>query len=151
MRKLAIAALSLAVLSLTACGKGDAAATLELTAALPEQVPSGTEIRIGDPAVQAILTASGLDKELTAAGVRVEWANISGGPQSIQAFRGNKLDCSSVADILSLFAAWTGTSTRIVFQSVTVDPLRHPLYELGVAPGVKVATPADLRGKKIAY
>jgi sulfonate transport system substrate-binding protein len=143
---------SVAVLAaLTACGSGEAGATLDLAAALPEKVPSGTEIRIGDPAVEAILQASGLDKQLTDAGVKVEWANISGGPQSIQAFRGNKLDCSAVADIPSLFAAWTGTSTKIVFQSVTVDPLRHPTYELGVAPGVQVASLADLRGKRIAY
>ncbi|WP_433303152.1 ABC transporter substrate-binding protein [Actinoplanes sp. CA-030573] len=150
--KKAAAALSVlvALSTLYACGK-DSAATLELTAALPEKVPSGTEIRIGDPAIQASLTASGLDKELSDAGVKVAWANISGGPQSIQAFRGDKLDCSSVADIPSLFAAWTGTSTKIVFQSVTVDPLQHPTYELGIAPGVSVTSLADLRGKKIAY
>lgn len=147
----AVAAISL-LAGLAACGGGkDPAASLELTAALPEKVPSGTEIRIGDPSVQASLTASGLGKELTEAGVTVAWANISGGPQSIQAFRGDKLDCGAVADIPSLFAAWTGTSTKIVFQSVTVDPLAHPTYELGVAPGAGVASLADLRGKKIAY
>jgi sulfonate transport system substrate-binding protein len=135
----------------TACGSNDSGPTLELTAALPDKVPSGTVIRIGDPSVQAILQASGLDRQLTDAGVKVQWANISGGPQSIQAFRGNKLDCSSVADIPSLFAAWTGTSTRIIFQSVTIDPLQHPTYQLGVAPGANVTSLADLRGKKIAY
>src|SRR5690349_18750261 len=138
-------------LSLTACGSHGSGATLELSAALPEKVPSGTHLRIGDPSIQASLGPSGLDKQLADAGVTVEWANISGGPQSIQAFRGDKLDCSSVADIPSLFAAWTGTRTKIVFQSVTVDPLNHPTYELGVAPGVAVASLADLRGKKIAY
>ncbi|MEV6846149.1 ABC transporter substrate-binding protein [Actinoplanes sp. NPDC051411] len=136
---------------LAGCASTDPKTTLDLSAALPEQVPTGTVIRIGDPAVQADLQASGLDKELTDAGVRVEWANISGGPQSIQAFRGNKLDCSAVADIPSLFAAWTGTPTKIVFQAVTVDPLKYPTYELGVAPGQHVASLADLRGKKIAY
>ncbi|GID29455.1 ABC transporter substrate-binding protein [Paractinoplanes brasiliensis] len=136
---------------LTACAGNDGGTKLELTAALPEKVPSGTEIRIGDPAIQAVLGASGLDKELTDAGVAVEWANISGGPQSIQAFRADKLDCSAVADIPSLFAAWTGTSTKIVFQSVTKDPLNHPIYQLGIAPGVNVTSLADLRGKKIAY
>jgi sulfonate transport system substrate-binding protein len=145
------AALTVALSALTACGTKSSAATLDLAAALPEKVPTGTELRIGDPAIQAIVQASGLDKELTQAGVKVDWANLSGGPQTIQAFRGNKLDCGAVADIPSLFAAWTGTSTRIVFQSVTVDPLQHPIYQLGVAPGVKVASLADLRGKKIAY
>jgi len=151
-RSMALAAVAaLSALALTACGGDGRAATLELSAALPDQVPSGTEIRIGDPSVQAILQASGLDKGLADAGVKVEWANISGGPASIQAFRGDKLDCSAVADIPSLFAAWTGTSTKIVFQAVTVDPLKYPTYELGVAPGANVASLADLRGKKIAY
>ncbi|MCO8269071.1 ABC transporter substrate-binding protein [Actinoplanes sp. TRM 88003] len=146
----AAAAAVTALLALTACGD-DAGTTLELTAALPDQVADGAEIRIGDPAIQAILGASGLDKELTDAGISVEWANISGGPQSIQAFRGDKLDCSAVADIPSLFAAWTGTSTKIVFQSVIVDPINNPIYQLGVAPGAGVRELADLRGKKIAY
>jgi sulfonate transport system substrate-binding protein len=145
-----IAVLATTLTTLTACGK-DAAVALELTAALPEKVPSGTVLRLGDPTIQAIVGASGLDKELKDAGVEIEWANISGGPQSIQAFRGDKLDCSAVADIPSLFAAWTGTSTKIVFQSVTIDPLKFPTYELGVAPGVNVKTLADLKGKKIAY
>jgi sulfonate transport system substrate-binding protein len=150
-RKTRTALAGAALLLTAACGGKASGASLDLAAALPEQVPSGTVLRLGDPAIQAILQASGLDKELSGAGVRVEWANISGGPQSIQAFRGDKLDCSSVADIPSLFAAWTGTPTKIVFQAVTVDPLRYPIYELGVAPGVNVASPADLRGKKIAY
>jgi sulfonate transport system substrate-binding protein len=146
------AALSLTALSLTACGSGGGSGTtLDLSAPLPDKVPSATVIRVGDPSIQAIARASGLDKKLTDAGVKVEWANISGGPQSIQAFRGNKLDCAAVADIPSLFAAWTGTSTKIVFQSVTIDPLAHPTYALGVAPGAKVTSLADLRGKKIAY
>jgi sulfonate transport system substrate-binding protein len=146
-----VAVLAVALSVLTACGGNDPGATLKLTAPLPDRVPSGTELRIGDPSVQAIVQSSGLDKQLADAGVKVQWANISGGPQSIQAFRGDKLDCASVADIPSLFAAWTGTSTRIVFQSVTIDPLRHPTYELGVAPGAKVTSLADLKGKKIAY
>jgi sulfonate transport system substrate-binding protein len=146
-----VAALA-AVLALAAgCSQEQAVTKLELTAALPDRVPTGTVLRLGDPQYQAVIQASGLDRELSDAGVTVEWANISGGPQSIQAFRADKLDCSSVADIPSLFAAWTGTSTKIVFQSVTVDPLEHPIYKLGVAPGVTVSTPADLRGKKIAY
>lgn len=146
-----VAVLAAVLCTLTACGSKSSSTTLELTAALPEKVPSGTVIRVGDPAVQAIVQASGLDGQLTTAGVKVEWANLSGGPQTIQAFRGDKLDCGSVADIPSLFAAWTGTPTKIVFQSVTLDPLSNPIYELGVAPGVSVTTLADLRGKKIAY
>ncbi|MEU8614838.1 ABC transporter substrate-binding protein [Actinoplanes sp. NPDC048791] len=151
LRRTAIATLVAALSVTSACGSGDTGTSLELSAALPDKVASGTEIRIGDPSIQAVLQAAGLDKELTAAGVKVQWANISGGPKSIQAFRADKLDCSAVADIPSLFAAWTGTSTKIVFQTVTIDPLEHPIYQLGVAPGVNVTSLADLRGKKIAY
>jgi sulfonate transport system substrate-binding protein len=145
-----IAVLAAALSALAACG-GRSGTTLELSAPLPDKVPHGTVLRVGDPTIQAIVQASGLDKQLGDAGVKVEWANISGGPQSIQAFRGNKLDCSAVADIPSLFAAWTGTSTKIVFQSVTIDPLQHPIYVLGTAPGSGITSLADLRGKKIAY
>ncbi|MBO0843644.1 MAG: ABC transporter substrate-binding protein, partial [Nocardioides sp.] len=139
--------------ALAACGSADAASGPKLAAdaPLPTKVPAGTTIRIGDPAVQVALQTSGLDKQLKDAGVKVEWANISGGPDSIKAFRGNKLDCSSVADIPSLFAHWTGTDTKIVFNSVTVDPLAHPTYKLGIAPGANIKTLADLKGKKIAY
>ncbi|MBB2947584.1 sulfonate transport system substrate-binding protein [Actinoplanes lutulentus] len=151
-RKAVVAAAALLTLSLlSACAKDEAGASLELTSALPDSVPSGTELRLGDPQLQSVIQASGLDKELTDAGVTVEWANISGGPKSIQAFRADKLDCSAVADIPSLFAAWTGTATKIVFQAVTIDPLKFPIYQLGVAPGVSVTSLADLRGKKIAY
>ncbi len=149
-RGTAVAVLATVLLA-AGCAKEQAGSELELTAALPDQVPSGTVLRLGDPQIQAIVGASGLDKELADAGVRVEWANISGGPQSIQAFRADKLDCSAVADIPSLFAAWTGTATKIVFQSVTLEPLKHPIYKLGVAPGVNITSLADLRGKKIAY
>jgi len=151
-----LAVLAAATTGLTACGSssgaGDTAGgSLALSAALPASTPKGTQIRIGDPQIQAILQVSGLDKQLAADGVEVKWANISGGPQSIQAFRADQLDCSAVADIPSLFAHWTGTSTKIVFQSVTVDPLQHPVYQLGVAPGEKITSLADLKGKKIAY
>jgi sulfonate transport system substrate-binding protein len=151
-RQALTAVLATALATTAACGGGEETATkLELSAALPDKVPGGATLRLGDPQLQALIGASGLDSELDDAGITIEWANISGGPQSIQAFRADKLDCSSVADIPSLFAAWTGTSTKIVFQSVTVDPLEHPIYKLGVAPGVSVASLADLRGKKIAY
>lgn len=140
---------------LTACGgnASGSSSSLALSAALPDKAPKGTVIRIGDPQIQVALEASGLEKQLADAGVKVKWANISGGPASITAFRADELDCSSVADIPSLFAHWTGTSTQIVFQSVTVDPASHPTYKLGIAPGAagEIKSIQDLKGKKIAY
>lgn len=147
----AVATTIATVAGLTACSSSSHAPKLALAADLPNSVPSGTTLRIGDPAVQIAIQAAGLDKQLASEGVTISWANISGGPDSIKAFRGDQLDCSAVADIPSLFAHWTGTSTKIVFQSVTVDPLAHPVYQLGIAPGQSVKTLADLKGKKIAY
>lgn len=137
------------LLALTACSGEDAGPELALSAAVPDEVPEGTVLRVGDPATQVALELSGLDKELD--GIDIEWANISGGPKTLEAFRADALDVGAVADIPPLFAQWTGTDVKIVAARETVDPLEHPTYELGVAPGVDVKTLEDLEGKTIAY
>src|SRR3978361_1820731 len=125
-KRRSIAGATALIALLAGCSHSGDKATLDLSAALPGQVPTGTVLRIGDPAIQADLQASGLDKELTDAGVRVDWANISGGPQTIQAFRGDKLDCGSVADIPSLFAAWARASPQIILQAGTPHTRHSP-------------------------
>lgn len=137
-----------ALLGLTACGSEEEGPHLALTAAVPDEVPDGTVLRVGDPATQTALELSGLEEELD---IEVEWANISGGPKTLEAFRGDALDVGSVADIPPLFAQWTGTDVKILAARETVDPLEHPTYELGVAPGIAVTDLADLKGKSIAY
>lgn len=137
-----------ALVGLSGCGSAEAGPQLELSAALPDDVPDGTVLRVGDPATQTALELSGLIDELD---IEVEWANLSGGPKTLEAFRGDALDVGAVADIPPLFAQWTGTDVKIVAARETLDPLQHPTYELGVAPGVDVRRLADLRGKKIAY
>ena len=92
-------------------------------------------LRVGDPATETALKASGLIDDLD---IEVEWANISGGPKTLEAFRADAIDVGSVADIPPLFAQWTGTDIKIIAARETVDPLEHPTYELGIAPGVKV-------------
>ena len=42
----------------------------------------------------------------------------------------------------------TSRSWRLEFRK---DPVDHPIYQLGIAPGVDVKDVEDLRGKKIAY
>jgi sulfonate transport system substrate-binding protein len=133
---------------LAGCGAESKGAHLGLSAAVPDTVPDGTVLRVGDPTTQTALELSGLDDKL---GVDVEWANISGGPKTLEAFRADAIDVGSVADIPPLFATWTGTDVRIVAARETVDPLEHPTYELGVAPGADVKRLEDLKGKKIAY
>ena len=74
---------------LAGCGGEEKGPQLELTAALPDEVPEGTVLRVGDPATQVALEPSGLDEELD---IEVEWANISGGPKTLEAFRADAID-----------------------------------------------------------
>ena len=141
-------AVFLGVVGLTGCGAEEKGPQLELTAAVPDKAEEGTVLRVGDPATQTALELSGLIDELD---VEVGWANISGGPKTLEAFRADAIDVGAVADIPPLFAQWTGTDVKIVAARETVDPLEHPTYELGVAPGVNVRGLGDLKGKKIAY
>ena len=136
------------VVALAGCGGDDKGPHLALSAAVPDEVPEGTVLRVGDPATETALKLSGLDDELD---LDIEWANIQGGPKTLEAFRADAIDIGAVADIPPLFAQWTGTDVKIVAARNTVDPLDHPTYELGVAPGVDVKTLRDLAGKKIAY
>ncbi|MFL6065955.1 MAG: ABC transporter substrate-binding protein [Friedmanniella sp.] len=130
---------------------GGAATPADLTDpdwALPAEVPAGTTLTIGDPTTQKALELSGLGSELT---FPVTWANLSGGPQTSEAFRAKALDLGSVAEIPGINAHWTDLATKFVAAKYRQDPLDHPVYQLGVAPRVGVRTLADLRGHKIAY
>jgi sulfonate transport system substrate-binding protein len=146
-RTLLSGALGTFALGLTACAdKPD----LTLTADTPllDAVPKGTKLVIGDKEHQKAIEFSGEAKNLT---FDVEWANISGGPQTLEAFRADALDIGSVADIPPIHSHWTGIPTKIVASKYRQDPLNHAIYRLGIAPGVAVAGLADLRGRKIAY
>ena len=127
-----------------ATGKSD----LALSAALPTDVPESTELVVGDPMTEVALKLSG---EIDKFSFPVTFANISGGPQTTEAFRADALDVGAVADIPPIHATWTGLKVKIVAAKYREDPVEHPIYELGVAPGAGVRSLADLRGKKIAY
>ena len=154
-RRAAVAAavVALGMAGLTACdsASGENGPKLAADATLPDKVPSGTVLRVGDPATQTAIEAAGLDQELEDVGVDIEWANISGGPKTLDAFRADAIDVGSAQDIPPLFAQWTGTDITIVATTSRVDAINHPVYELGVAPGVDVTSLEDLKGKKIAY
>lgn len=148
-RTLLAAALGVAATGLTACaGKGNPVVRLALDAPLPAEVPRGTVLRIGDKETQKAIEFSG---EIDKFDFEVSWANISGGPQTIEAFRADALDIGAVADIPPIHATWTGLPVRIVAARFRQDPVNHPIYQLGVAPGVTVTSLADLRGRRIAY
>jgi sulfonate transport system substrate-binding protein len=122
--------------------------TASAASAIAETVPPGTTLTIGDPKTQLALELSGQIDKLP---FKITWANISGGPRTIEAFRAKALDIGSVADIPPIHANWTGLPVKIFAASFRQDPIRHPIYQLGIAPGAKIDAIADLRGKKIAY
>ena len=61
----------------------------------------------------------------------------------MEAFRADALDVGSVADIPPIHATWTGLNVKIVAAKYRQDPINHPIYELGIAPGAGVE---DARG-----
>ncbi|MFC7646818.1 ABC transporter substrate-binding protein [Streptosporangium lutulentum] len=129
-------------------GADKTASALAADAPLPARVPEGTKLIVGDPVVKVALALSG---EIDKFSFEIEWANLSGGPQTTEAFRADALDVGAVAEIPSIHATWTGLPVKIVASKLRKDPINHPTYELGIAPGVSVKTLADLRNKKIAY
>ncbi|GIJ24490.1 ABC transporter substrate-binding protein [Micromonospora lutea] len=148
-RALLSAALGAVALGVTACAADDTPqAALALGAPLPDSVPKGTKLVVGDKEHQKAIEFSGEAEKFS---FEVEWANISGGPQTLEAFRAKALDIGSVADIPPIHSHWTNIPTKIVASKFRQDPLNHPIYRLGVAPGVTVTTLADIRGKKVAY
>lgn len=148
---LAVAGAMTALTLLAGCG-GDAEAgggpKLSLDAALPTAVPAGAKIIVGDPTTQKALELSG---QLGRLGGHVEFANLNGGPQTTEAFRAKALDVGAVAEIPPIHATWTGLKVKIIAAKFRQDPISHPIYQLGIAPGVSVQSLGDLRGKKIAY
>ena len=129
-------------------GDGTASAP---TAALPTEVPAGTTLVVGDPTTQKAVELAGddLDADL---GFEIEWANLSGGPQTTEAFRAGALDVGAVADIPPIHARWTGLDVRIVAAVYREDWQENPIYEFGVAPGVEgVESLEDFAGHRIAY
>ena len=117
-------------------------------AAWAQPVPPGTTLAIGDPRIEFALRQSG---EINKLPFKVTWANIEGGPRTLQAFRAGALDVGSGADIPPIHAHWTNLPVKVVAARLRQDPLHHPVYQIGIAPGAKINSFADLRGKKIAY
>jgi sulfonate transport system substrate-binding protein len=131
-------------LCLVGCGRKSAStstAMLPLEAAIPADFPRQTRLSLGDPMVQKQLELMG---EIDKLPFLVEWQNISGGPQTLEAFRAGVLDGGSVGDTPPIHA---GLDVKIV----AVQIREKPIMRLAAAPGVRLASIQDLRGKRIAY
>lgn len=111
-------------------------------------VPPGTKLVVGDPQTKIALQLSGLVDEIP---FEIEWTNLSGGPQTSEAFRARALDVGAVAEIPSIFANWNDLPVRNIAYREREDPIGHPIYRFGIAPGVDVKSLADFGGKRIAF
>jgi sulfonate transport system substrate-binding protein len=132
-------------LLLAACSSG-AGVELDAAAPIPTDVPPGTTLVIADQqeAQQVALRASG---ELDKLPFTAEFANFTGGPAILEAFRAGAADVASVGDTPPIQALVAGEDVPIILGRHT-DPSST---QLAVAPGVGARTLAELRGKKIAY
>ncbi|MER5295204.1 ABC transporter substrate-binding protein [Streptomyces pharetrae] len=151
IRSAAVGAALSSLFLLTSCADGSGSASVGKDVSgesIADIVSPDTSLTVGAPELKVALELSGQIDKIP---FDVEWANISGGPKCSEAFRAGALDVCSAADIPAINAHWTGLDTKLVAAKFHKDPLRHPIYELGIAPGAGIRTLADLRGKKIAY
>lgn len=146
----ALVALAFAPLAVHALRRSAAPAhaQLALDAPLPDHVPAGTSLVVGDPLVQRVFQHLGWEQRLP---FRIQWTEAYGGPKVNQAFQAKALDVGATADIPPIHATWIGLPVKIVAYRLRQDPIAFPTYTLGIAPGSAVHTLADLRGKRIAY
>ncbi|WP_420136919.1 ABC transporter substrate-binding protein [Sphingomonas sp.] len=146
----AIVALSIALLIAFAPARRGAEAKdgLPLTAPLPDRVPPGVVLRVGDPVMRWVFEHNGWDKQLP---FRIEWAEISGGPEVTEAFHAGALDVGFGASVPPIHAAWTGIPVRIIGFREYADRGARQAFIFGIAPHAQVRTIADLRGKRIAF
>lgn len=121
---------------------------LPLTAPLPDHVPPGVVLRVGDPVTRWVFEHNGWDKKVP---FRIEWAEITGGPEVTEAFHAGALDVGFGASVPPIHAVWMGIPVRIIGFREYADRANRQAYVFGIAPKANIKTLADLRGKKIAF
>jgi sulfonate transport system substrate-binding protein len=126
----------------------EAATGIALSAPLPTDIPKGTVLIVGDPVTQWVFEHNGWDRQLP---FTLRWAQITGGPDVTEAFHARALDVGLGANVPPIHANWVGLPVRIVAIRERRDPVGHPAFVFGIAPGSGIKSIADLRGKKIAF
>ncbi|AZG48411.1 ABC transporter substrate-binding protein [Gordonia insulae] len=131
---------------LAACSSQDGP-ELNTDVPLPTDIPAGTTITVADQQnqIQVLLRASGLEKTLP---FTIEYANFTGGPAVLEAFRAGTADVAPVGDVPPIHAASTGQQVPIILGR----EIKPSSMSLATRPGAPAITSLqDLRGKKIAY
>lgn len=126
-------------------GHGD---DLSLSAPLPETVPPGVVLRVGDPVNAWVFRHNGWDKDLP---FTIEWAEITGGPDVTEAFHAGALDVGAGANVPPIHADWSGIPVRIIgFRQFPGDGTKRG-WTFGLSPQSNIRSIADLKGKRIAF
>ncbi|MGZ3312717.1 MAG: ABC transporter substrate-binding protein [Caulobacteraceae bacterium] len=126
-------------------GEADAAA---LTGPLPDRVPPGVSLIVGDPVTRWVFEHNGWDRQLP---FTLRWAEITGGPDTTEAFHAKALDVGFGANVPPIHAIWVGLPVKIVAVREKRDWLAHPSWVFGVSPKSQIASLKDLKGKRIAF
>jgi sulfonate transport system substrate-binding protein len=122
--------------------------TLALDAPIPDRVPSGVKLIIGDATTERVLEHTGWVKDLP---FQVQWVEAAGGPAVTELFHAKALDIGSAADIPPIHAIWVGIPVKMIAVRFRQDWQDHPSYLLAVAPKSTIRSLSDLRGKRIAF
>jgi len=143
-----IVSITLLVAFAPAWREGAAHRALDVSAPLPATVPPGVVLRIGDPVTQWVFQHMGWEKQLP---FKIEWAQVTGGPDVTEAFHAGALDVGMGASVPPIHATWTGIPVRIVAFRDYADPGHHQAFVFGVSPKSGINSIADLKGKRIAF
>ena len=119
-----------------------------LAAPLPDRVPPGVTLIVGDPVTRWVFEHNGWDKELP---FTLRWAEITGGPDTTEAFHAKALDVGFGANVPPIHAVWVGLPVKIVAVREKRDWRKSPSWVFGVSPRSRIASLKDLKGKRIAF
>lgn len=113
-------------------------------AEIPGSVPKGVKLVLADDAnyVASLLRLSGEQSKLAA---DVTYANFSSGPLRLEAIRAGAAQIGAVGDVPPILAHFSGAGVVIIGAVITSGPGNL----VTTAPGSKIETLKDLKGKRI--
>jgi sulfonate transport system substrate-binding protein len=135
---------TLALIGLLTLGVSGAGASSKATK-VGIAVPAGTVLRVGDQlsGLQTLLKSDNMDSFP----FTVSWSSFLGGPPMLQAFQANAIDVGIVGTTPTIFAQAAHQGIVAVAAYGTV----HSADDLVSAPGVKITSWKQLKGKPVAY
>lgn len=145
-RRMVTAVLLMLVATVTGCAQNEASLASISSERVPTKVPNGTELVFADQneETQTLMRASGQQEKLAS---DTSYANFLGGPEILEAIRGDAVDLAYVGDTPPIQAQASGELVPIVAALRT----SAPDYQLAVRRGLDINTLEDLKGKEIAF